>query len=99
MRRVQGRVDPPAPGNLALVLWGRQLELKRRPVRIQDHVTQELLVADLSSECQAVGGVAPVRFPELYTMPGSIGLLEELVQSKVFEIRLLAQQQPSCIEQ
>src|SRR5215510_5168203 len=99
MRRVQSRVDPPAPDNFALVVCRRQLELKRLPVGIQDHVKYKVLVADLGCECEAVGGVAPVRLPELYTMPDFERLPDELVQREAFEIRLLIHQQPSCIEQ
>src|SRR5262249_5676578 len=72
MRRAQSRVDPPAPRNLALVVHGRQLELKRLPVGIQDHVKQEVIVSGFRGECQAVRGVGPVRLAELYTMPRAL---------------------------
>src|SRR5215469_8554952 len=78
--RIQSRIDPSAPGNLAVVVRRRQLEVKRLPIGVQNHVKQEVLAYDLRSECQAVGGVAPVRLPELYTMPVSFRFSEELVE-------------------
>src|SRR5262249_12858429 len=99
MGRVHSRVDPPAPGNRALVIRGRQLEVKWLPVGIQDHVKHDVLVYGLQGECQAVGGVAPVGLPELNTVPGSLRSPEELVQSEAFKIRLLTYPLPSCAEQ
>ena len=54
VRGVKGCVDPAAPWVFACLIHSRQLEIERLPIGVQDHVKEQLFLADFHGEGNAV---------------------------------------------
>ena len=96
--RVQGSIDPPAPGIYVPVPCRWELEIERLPMGIQDHMNEQSFPSNFQAQCQAVGIIAPVRLFELYSVPGDIGFAEQLVQGLALVFSFQVSQQPSSNE-
>ena len=80
VRGIEERVDPPPPWRVDAVGDGRQLELERLPVRVQNGVEGHAMHRELRREGNAVRRRAPVRLVELDAVPGDVGLPDDLAQ-------------------
>ena len=96
--RVEGSVDPPAPGIFLPVPCRWEFAIEWLPIGIQDHVDEQSFPSNLQAHCQAVGITAPVRLFELYSVPGDIGFAEQLVQGLALVFSFQVSQQPSSNE-
>ena len=72
--RVERCVDPSTPWISAAIGHRSQLEMKRLPIGVQDHVKEDSFLSQLAVERHAVRMLAPVRLPDFDAMPGLVHL-------------------------
>ena len=92
-------INPALPRVPIALVQRRQFEVERFPVRVQDQVEQEFVLANLRRKRQTSRVIAPVRLVQADPVPGEVRFPEQAVQARPLALVLRVVQQSPGDEQ